>query len=165
MCYSLTISFNRDFENLVRSLFSDKISLSDNKNAFFKETFGKDSLSFDLTDGYCSCPIYPLLLADNSEDEIEKIVQKYRRKGFSENKIKRVLSDKTNSQPKNPLNLREMLAEIVRESASLWIFVHQYEDTFAGEKLKSCETIELRIAELVNKKTEIPEDVIVKIKK
>jgi len=164
MCYYLTLSFKKDFEDLVKSGFTEKILLRENKNAFFNEMFGRDFVSLDITDGHCSCSIYQILMADNSENETQQLQKKYRKKGWSESKIERAIADNQQTKNKDLINLREILANIAKQTGSLWLFAHQYSGLIANEHLENINHQELKIAELLDNKIEVPEDVIVKIK-
>lgn len=163
MCYYLTISFSKNFEDLVKSSFTEKVLLRENDNAFFKQNFGSNFVSLDITDGHCSCSIYQILLADNSEVNSQKLLQKYRRKGWSETKIQRAIDSSNQTQPKDLIDLRRILANIVEQVGSIWILAHQYEGLIESEKLDGLNHRELKIAELLDNKTEVPEDAIVKI--
>ncbi|MEP6902711.1 MAG: hypothetical protein ABJA66_13245 [Actinomycetota bacterium] len=139
--------------------------MRENTNAFFKQNFGNNFVSIDITDGHCSCSIYPILLTSEAEIETEELIDKYRKKGWSENKIHRAIDDKKKSENKDVINLREILAHLFEQVGSFWLFAHQYKSLVENEPLKSMNPKDLRVSELLDNKNEVPEDVIVKIKK
>jgi hypothetical protein len=168
MCCFLTISFKKDFAEIVKSEFSNQpVRLRCNENSFFKQNFGDESISLDITDGHCSCSIYPLLTAVEECDDTEKMIAKYRSSGWSESKIQRAVDDRRKAKinQNDELNLREILVGLYRRIGFFWLFAHQYKGSIENEPLKITNRKELRISELSDKNIEVPEDVIVKIKK
>jgi hypothetical protein len=168
MCHFLTISFNKEFEEQFRSVFPAKeFRLRENKNPFFEKNFGENIVSFDVTDGHCSCSIRADLAAETATaDDAEKIIENYRRKGWSENKIRRALGNRQ-SKPEIETGTpaREYLARIFERIGSYELFTHMYKGAIGDEPLKAASRKDLKIQELLDKTVEVPDDVIIKIKK
>ena len=165
MCYYLTISFGREHAATVKSDFSKGFRLRENKNPFFEKNFGSNFVSYDVTDGHCSCSIFGDLAAEEIVDQTAKIIEKYRKKGWSENKIRRAVKNHDlKPERKTDSGIRKILAELFNEIGSYWLFAHMYKGMIDEEPLKAASFKELKIPELADKKMAVPEDVIIKIK-
>lgn len=163
MCYFITISAEEDLKQITKEILPSGLILRENNNTFFVKRLGEKFKSFNVVDGLCSCSLYPLLLPESKNDEIEQVIKKYKRKGWSKNKIQRALEEMKKKLPREPVPLREFIAETVKNVDDLWLYAHQYSGLIESEKLESGESRELKVSDFLDKNTEILENELVKI--
>jgi hypothetical protein len=121
MCYFVTISFPKKVEKAVISHLLTGVCLDRNKNPFFVQTLGKGFLSMNVTDGHCSCSLYSSLLTEDAEDTT-RLMKKYRRKGWSQNKIDIALSNIERKPRQVSIDLRPMISSIAYDIGSVHLF-------------------------------------------
>ena len=166
MCFYLTISCGAERAAAVREFFSEGFRLRENKNPFFEKRFGARCAAFDVTDGHCSCSIFADLTAEEETNgETLRLIEKYRRKGWAENKIRRAIESHNSKPPRETdSGIREKLAQLYERIGSYRLFAHLYEGAIDEERLEAAGEKDLKTTELADKNRGVPADVIINIK-
>ena len=112
--------------------------------------------------GMCGCDLYSASHVEPLDED--RMRSKYRKKGWSESKIERALSDKRSAQKESfrglKPELRERLCNLAAETGRLSVYVHFQRDNegvpVAGKKVVPCTSF-------MKDDDAVPEDVIVDV--
>jgi hypothetical protein len=165
MCHFIIIGANISIHEL-EECAGNAFSVTEIHNPFFKEHMSNAETIATLTDGHCSCSI-----CASTPDLIRKeetvLRKRYRRKGFSEKKIDRIVCDMiANGRMIGANSIQLFFEELHIKSDFIYVYCHMYSGN-----------IETEIVPLNKKKTEsahcfersidewLPEDTIVYIPK
>lgn len=126
------------------------------------ERFLPDGYLIFSIGGTCACHLYSVSHAAPLDEDRLRV--KYKKKGWSESKIERALSDKRSAQKESfkglQPELREKLCNIAAETGRLSVYVHFQSGSegspVAGKKVVSCDS-------LMNDEDPVPEDMIVDV--
>ena len=91
MCYILSIGTELRPE-VVKSLAPEGLQIQEGPSSQLRRIDPSMPFWLDLTDGRCSCDLCPTPeRVQKTEDETERLVERYRKKGYSETRIERAL--------------------------------------------------------------------------
>lgn len=135
MCYFLTLSVKGKSTPPVPGRFRRHIHFREQKNPSIERLNPDDSRSFIVISGGCSCPLFRRL--EETRDDESRDIEKYRKKGWSEAKIQRVLAHR--KEPKNPFSgIREDAVELIDELVSQFekvrVSLHFYHGDLESEE-------------------------------
>ncbi|HEV2802287.1 MAG TPA: hypothetical protein VGW12_17575 [Pyrinomonadaceae bacterium] len=164
MCYFITVGVAEEHADVLRQRLSDTVGASPVSNGSILRLLPAGYLTFNLG-GLCSCHLYSGSGAEPLN--VEKLRSKYKRKGWSEGKINRAISDKLSAREESSKglrpDLREQLCRIAGEAGRLSIVVHFYaggEESeivpVEGKKVVTCHG-------LMSDDDSVPEDTLVEV--
>ncbi len=156
MCYFITVSVPRTKEDILKSNIPRGLSIFECSNPSIIEYLPKDYSLYYLITGMCSCDLFS---EENNEEDIQKtekkLIKKYRKKGWSENKIKRAitqsLSHATSNKSKAGLrdDAKMFLADIATKAGNIKIIVHMYSGDQNAERFDIQEGIEVSTSDFL----------------
>lgn len=180
MCYYVTIGSDLALAEL-KQHENRTIRIQLASNPFFKQNMPDAVTYVNLTDGHCSCLIYCCEDKDDRKKRInqreEMLRNKYRKKGWKEPKIERVVKQQiTDLEYKFELGstsdrgiykpVAELLHAILSNGSVLYVYTHMYSGNIHDEKLSLPESISIRAERLRDLIVDwLPEDTIVKVQK
>jgi hypothetical protein len=99
-----------------------------------------ESHGYVVTTGMCSCDIYHWSNND-PEEEIKRLKEKYRRKGWSKNKIDRAVEEATAARSTKSSGLRADIREAISSVAASFGVVHVFVHFYSGDQTTEKVTI------------------------
>jgi hypothetical protein len=134
MCIIITIGSDIPFEAL-ESCEAGGLYIKKETDPFFKNNMPK-AISFgNLIDGHCSCSLYPSN-AWRVEDKLNKQRVKYMKKGYSEQKIERIINDMDNHDRLSYDNsVKQIFKKILEKSKLIYVYCHMYTGGVDDQKL------------------------------
>ena len=115
MCHFLTISVPGKAVPEVPKDFRRQIHFAEHRNRSVTEHTPNDWISFTATSGGCSCDFYRA--ADDTREDRSKLEKRYRKKGWSDAKIRRAL-DSQKDAPIVSAGLRDDILDLVTDLAT-----------------------------------------------
>jgi len=170
MCYFITISIPKTGIKFAQEKIPREIHLSETSNPSLEGLLPKDYVNFLVITGGCSCDLFNEDdLEANKEDVIKKLTHKYKKKGWTENKIKKAVSQSiSNSSTGGNSGLRDdlkfFLSDIALHLKEIRIIVHWYGGAVDQEKIKTKESPTISPYELRTQNIIKEIDTIYKIK-
>ena len=170
MCYFITVAVDEKYVALMKAKLRSSFHLSSTGNHTIVDSLRADEVAFVLTDGMCSCDLYcrPHAIEDNEEKLRRKYAKpKYKKLGWSEDKINRAIADSLRKPPGELTGLRAdlrwQLCNLAAEAGRVSLVVHFYsggteteEVPLKGKKVVRCE-------ELQDDNYSVEEDMLVEI--
>jgi hypothetical protein len=100
MCYFITLGVPENEEVIFKKELTNKIEFDRNNNNYIKDIFPANYKLFNIIQGGCSCDLYENV---QYEEKINHLVDKYKKKKWSDGKINRAIEDykKSNSEKSN----------------------------------------------------------------
>jgi hypothetical protein len=150
MCYFITVSVPKSKEEIFKSNIPRGLSIIECSNPSIIEYLPKSYSPYYLITGMCSCDLFS---EESNEEDLQKtehkLIKKYRKKGWSENKIKRAisqsLSDSTSNISKAGLrdDAKMLLSDIAVKVGKIKIIVHMYSGDQNAERFDIQEGIKV----------------------
>jgi hypothetical protein len=154
VCYFVAIGIRRGSGALVEALSQGReasFRVDVCINSSIADLFGPDDSVYFLTRGQCSCDLYvePGSASDPTEER-SRAEARYRRKGWSQNKIERALQSmhlpsERSGRRTGVGDLLNSVAHLVEEAGSVRLFAHFFSGAITTEEVKATgrETISL----------------------
>ncbi len=130
MCYFITLGIHESDAASLEKLGQRGLSAWRCENKHIAARFDRDFVGYVLTAGMCSCDLYQDPFSQETSDErAMRLQEKYRKKGWSEAKIKRAVADATADEERSAglrADARELIARLADASKCIYVFVHMY---------------------------------------
>lgn len=142
MCYFVFISVSSDKAVAVTSLESTTLLVRPISIPSINVLFPKGHAVFEVTNGACSCSLYPNNQGNRTE---AKRRAKYEQKSWSASKIERALSSKRQRDSKKRnigRTFDNFLDDLVNTVGEIGFFAHWFKGSTADELLTSLYTLE-----------------------
>jgi hypothetical protein len=125
MCYFITLCINKEKVDLLTEKTPRDIKLITSENIYIKRAIPDSYIALNVLRGICSCDLYNP--KEKNINERNKLMKKFKRKKWSERKIKRTLENKKKTdfigiKPE----IREIIKFSVRMCNRIFLFVHWY---------------------------------------
>ena len=137
MCYFVFVGVPSQSAITVEGLERTDLLLRPVSSPSVCTVFPKHHTVFEVTDGACSCRLYPTEWEKHAEAMKRA---KYERKGWSKRKIERALNDKRQHDLRKPNPGRSfirLLNELVVTTGEVSLFAHWFEGSIDDEPLNS----------------------------
>lgn len=129
MCYFLTIGLPGSITPKIKEAFPSGMAVWQCENKSIMAHLPPECHGYVVTTGMCSCDIYHWVSKD-PEEEIQKLREKYRKKGWSKNKIDRAVEEATAARTTKSSGLRadtrEAISRVAASCGVVHVFVHFY---------------------------------------
>jgi hypothetical protein len=170
MCYFITVGIAREKTGLLLDRRNRGIHIAPQSNAHIARRLPKEYATFVVTSDGCSCGLYD---GDADTDEpgqgvsFDRLRKKYQRKGWSQAKIDRAISDAERCLRPDAVraglrpDIRNLLADIAEQCGELAIVIHFYHGHITTEKLTLAASVTISPSDLRAGTTPILEDTIV----
>lgn len=145
MCYFVFVSVPSSKAASVENFNPVRLSVRSSSSSTVTAFFPKEHVVFEVTDGACSCSLYPSRQADLAEARKRA---KYEQKGWSTNKIERALNSWRQHDAKKQNVGRifnNWLEELVKTVGEVGIFAHWFTGSIGDELLASRYQLERRM--------------------
>lgn len=137
MCDFLSVSIPTGEIPTVPEKFRREISFTPMSNPSVTSLVPDDWTAFVVTSGWCSCGFYHDA-GDTGMDQ-QKLVEKYRKKGWSDSKIQRAIgsmSDGTRAKKGLRDDILELISTLIDTYGKLMLTLHFYEGVVDLESFK-----------------------------
>ena len=141
MCYFITVSIPNSDTEILKSGIPRGLHLIESSNPSINHHMPEKYVSYVVTSGGCSCDLFSEEPEEYEHDRrINKLRKKYKRKGWSESKIERSLSQaKSAAQTPKTVGLRDdvryYLSDVFNQINEMRIVVHWYNGDVETEKI------------------------------
>ncbi len=142
MCYFLTIGIHRSITPEIKKAFPSDMAVWQCENKNIMAHLPPECHGYAVTTGMCSCDIYHWASNDPEED-IKKLKEKYRKKGWSKNKIDRAVEEATAARKTKSSGLRADAREAISSVAASFGVVHVFVHFYSGDQTTEEVTINL----------------------
>ena len=164
MCYFITVGVAEKHADVLRQQLSGTFGVAPVSNESILKFLPADHQTFNLG-GMCSCHLYT---KSRSEPlEAGKLRSKYKKKGWSEDKINRAIADKLSAQKESfkglRPDLREQLSNIAADVGRLSVVAHFYSGGVESEAVPIMGRKIVSRDSLVTDEDAIPEDTLVEV--
>lgn len=170
MCHFLTIGANASLSSL-RKVIGRAIQVFELNNPSLDALNNRGMRQFILIEGGCSCRMYspPGDAESEDRDEVDrarKLRAKYRRKGWSDEKVARAIKESFSAQKEAPRfsglrrDVTDLVAAISRDFGLIGMVVHQYKGSVEGEEIVILREQQMEVREFRGAHQLIPEDEI-----
>ncbi len=140
MCYFITVSVPNNEAETLRSKAPRNLHLIESNNPSINQHMPENYISYIVTTGGCSCDLFSEgPEEDEQEKRISKLRRKYKRKGWSDAKIERSISQAISAaQASRKAGLRDdlrfYLSDVIEELNEMRIVIHWYNSGVETEK-------------------------------
>ena len=168
MCYYITVAFPKATANSILTSLPKGLNSSAFSNPSVSKRLPKDYESVAIITAMCSCDLYSSpAKPDEKEKEKEALRRKYKKKGWSENKIQRALNDHEKNLKVRRDGFRDdffsWICDLSEKAPnSLFILVHFYGGDLETEELNINQST-VKAVELRSLQQKIDQDVLVEI--
>jgi hypothetical protein len=142
MCYFITVGLDKNYTSFLHRYMQDEYGFLRSNNPSITDRLNTNSVAFHIVSTGkqpCSCGLFYLKREDSEPSEANRLRLKYRKKGWSAEKIERAISDKFSTHKRNfeglKPDLRERLCGVVTEAGRVLLVVHWYSGDVDAEKL------------------------------
>jgi len=142
MCYFLTIGIPGSLATVIKEAFPSDMAVWQCENKNIMVHLPSECHGYVVTTGMCSCDIYQWANKDPEED-IKKLKEKYRKKGWSKNKINRAVEEATAARSTKSSGLRADAREAISRVAVSFGVVHVFVHFYSGDQTTEEVTINL----------------------
>lgn len=147
MCYFVFVSVPSSKVIAVENSATTGLSVHPISSPVVDALFPQGHVVFEVTDGACSCSLYP---SNTRHRDEAKRRAKYKQKGWSASKIERALNSKRQHDSKKRdigRTFETFLDNIVATAGEIGLFVHWFKGSTVGESLNSLHTIKRYVGE------------------
>ena len=128
MCYFITIGIPETKAEIFKALMPRNLHLSESSNPSLRPHIPQNHVLFIVTSGGCSCDLFA---GEKEEDEHEKTIKKlrrkYKRKGWTESKIERAISQAISAKAVGLRDdVRYFLSDAFKQTKVMRIIIHWY---------------------------------------
>jgi len=141
MCYYITVAFPKTTAKTILTSLPKGLDSMLVTNPDICKLLPKDYESFAIImEELCSCGLYSPIKPDDKDKEREALRRKYKKKGWSENKIQRALHDHEKNMKTRLAGFRDdflswLTTLPAKSGASLFLIVHMYSGDIQTEEL------------------------------
>lgn len=172
MCYFVTVGISSEFASALHYHVRNECNLTRNNNPNLASYFEANKVAFNLVTGKqsCSCALY---FDSNQKEPPEAAVKrlKYRKKGWSAEKVDRVIAEEFSIYKgkfhgrfdRLKPELRQHLCNVVRDIGRVLLIVHWYSESPETEKLNIKSQKTIRCDELLSRDEAVAEDVLIEV--
>ena len=168
MCDIVTVEVDRSKSATIQGFRSEGFDVSTNDDRSLAGLFGPEKAAFDVTIEGCSCAFYLDSVA--MDIDADRLRRKYRKKGWSEAKIHRALSQMQHTPALlTTQRLRESFVTavetVVMEAGRIQLFSHFYDGPMPDElkSLKNCGRQSISLRELGSEPGYFPQDCVLSV--
>ena len=142
MCYFITISIPDSGIEFAKEKIPRNIHLSPSSNPATQNLIPNNYQHLYVTSGGCSCDLFNEDHNESTKDKIEeKLRRKYKKKGWSENKIQRAVSqantDSTNNRSVGLSDdLKFYISDLLTKIKDVRLLIHWYSGVADQEKIE-----------------------------
>jgi hypothetical protein len=168
MCYYITTAFPKAMANAILRSLPKGLNSLPATNPAISRLLPKDYDSLAIITAMCSCDLYSSAKPGEKDREEEALRRKYKKKGWSENKIQRALDDHEKNMKTRREGFRDdflnwLTASAANSQKSLFVFVHMYRGEIEAEQLEIIRE-KVTAAEFATFQLNFPQDVLVEVK-
>ena len=171
MCYFITVAVEEEHQSTLRQKLRSSFTLFRSENPSIKDNLKPQEVSFVIASGMCACDLFRPRMIEN-ENEEERLRRKYakpkyKKLGWTEAKIERVIADSL-SKPVNDFSglradLRWQLCDLVADVRRVSIVVHFYSGDTETEEVPIREKKAITCEDLRDNDESVVEDTLVEI--
>ena len=168
MCYFITVAFPKAMASSILAELPKGLQPLTVTNQAITKLLPKDYGSLAIITAMCSCDLYSPALPGEKERVKEVLRRKYKKKGWSENKIQRALDDHEKSIKVRLEGFRDdflnwLTASVSSTQSSFFVFVHMYRGLIENEELV-IGIATVKVAEFGTFQKSFPKDVLVEVR-
>lgn len=170
MCYFITVAVDEKYVALMKAKLRSSFNLSSTGNHAIVGSLRTGDAAFVLTDGACACGLYgPPRVPEDKEEKLRRKYArpKYKKRGWSEDKINRAIADGLRKPPGElsglRADLRWQLCDLAAEAGRVSLVVHFYSGGTETEEIPLKGKKVVRCEELQDDNYSVEEDVLVEI--
>jgi len=167
MCYFITIGLPKLKADIILNEIPKGLRFVATVNPNIISQLPENYIAHHVVSGMCSCDLFKSSKSNKAEKERESLLRKYKKKGWSEDKIKRALSDHENNIKKSFSGFREDIISWVTSLVQdleqpLLLLVHMYSGAVETEEFQ-VKKRKIAVEDLVSFHKAFPEDTMVSI--
>ena len=167
MCTLIHLALDAPHAELVGRLRKSGFEALASENVALSQLIGPNALA--VSSGGCSCELVAGAVRRLDDSEAQALRRRYRRKGWSQAKIERALSDADAARQRNPSGEKarrfaELLGELLEHFGELKLFAHEYSGSFEHEALEILARRDVERAELHALLQELPFDTLLRLR-
>ena len=170
MCYFITIAVDEKHESLLKQKLRSSFRLAPSNNPSIVSYLEPTDRAFTLTKGMCSCDLYRRPnLAEDQEGKLRRKYSKpkYRKRGWTESRIDRVIADRLTKPVKDFSGLRSdvwlQLCELAKETGRVSLIIHFYSGRTETENVPIQDKNIVKCSEKDDDSKAVTEDTLIEI--